>query len=92
MELCFDLDCLENSECICNSTLGNVWRECYNYNQITRLKDTLEDYRLDFYKNSLVEKCSKYCPLECDSISYDVSINSFTNENKVKNETEIYVY
>lgn len=91
-ELCFDLDCLENSSCFCNSTLGNVWKECYINNRNNYTKNNIFDYRVNFYKNSLVEKCSKFCPLECDSISYDVSINSFKNENKVKNETEIYVY
>jgi len=24
----------------------------------------------------LIEKCSEYCPLECDSVSYSVSINA----------------
>lgn len=27
--LCFDLDYLENKPCDCNSTLGNVWLDCY---------------------------------------------------------------
>ena len=30
-----------------------------------------------FYKNKLRKVCEKYCPLECDSVSYTLLENSF---------------
>jgi len=48
--------------------------------------------RVDFHNKNIKEICSKYCPLECDSISYEVTSNTFTGSN-VSNETiEFYAF
>ena len=53
-------------------------RECYN------------SFIIKFYENDL---CNQYCPLECDSFSYDISvISSSLSQNGDNSMYEIYVY
>lgn len=93
-ELCFDLDYIENNPCNCTIlTLGNVWSECFINNRVKSIANCTSDYKIFFYKNSLAEKCAKYCPLECDSISYSVTANSYTSKQRSgKNDVIVYVF
>ena len=45
---------------------------------------------MNFYSNGINDKCSQYCPLECDSASYLINYNSF-NGNEI-NVTGLNVY
>ena len=73
-ELCFDVVFIENDECNCNTSLGNVWKDCY-----LRMKNSSEnctfDKKLKFFEKTVLEKCKDYCPLECDTTTYAVSNN-----------------
>ena len=35
----------------------------------------MAEYLKDFRKRDQFEKCAKYCPLECDSVSYSITPN-----------------
>ena len=92
-ELCFDLDYIETNPCNCtNASLDNVWNNCWLIDEKKVLNSCTFKNRAEFHKKNLKEKCSKYCPLECDSISFEVTPNIFTGSN-VDNETiELYVF
>jgi hypothetical protein len=84
-DYCSELIYLENEPCNCsNATFDNVWVNCigtveHDYYGCTNT------YRTNFFNSSVLEKCSQYCPLECDSISYSVTFNSATDSFQPKN-------
>ena len=82
LELCFDLDYIETNPCECGQVnLGDVWNKCwYYYEKKTRNSCTWK-YKVNFYSKSILEKCSKYCPLECTSLSYDIRSSTMLNMN-----------
>jgi len=86
---CSHLFALEESDCGCNSTLNEFFKNCiknsYN-NQIINIKieKCVSEYLKDFREKLQYEKCSKYCPLECDSMNY--IINSFSEQISVSGD------
>ncbi len=44
-----------------------------------------------FFKESVVNKCKEYCPLECETISYSVNFNILSDFTTF-NETTLVVY
>jgi hypothetical protein len=46
----------------------------------------------EFIGNNLYELCLPECPLECDSIRYDVSVSASTFPNKQTSDGLIYIY
>lgn len=48
----------------CEITLNETVKKCYN------------EFLRNFQKKDLLDICSDYCPLECDSISYSIELNS----------------
>jgi len=92
--LCSHLMALEESNCSCNSSLIDFEKYCIKHffqedTQVFRciatyLKNLTNEPRL--YK----KKCSKYCPLECDSMSLKISnymvhmpeIGNISNQSK----------
>ena len=77
LEVCFDLFYLQENPCNCtNTSLGNVWKDCFIFKEKGKIDKCTFQKRTQFYRNNLIEKCSEYCPLECDSVSYSVSINA----------------
>ena len=77
LEFCFDLFYMKENLCNCsNTSLGNVWKDCFVEKEKEDKTGCTFLNRTAFYKNILVEKCSEYCPLECDSISYSFTINN----------------
>jgi hypothetical protein len=80
---CSHLFALQESNCGCNSSLND-----YSWNCITNLYNKqivdiekgkcVSEYLKEFRKRFQDEKCPKYCPLECDSMSY--VINSYTEQ------------
>jgi hypothetical protein len=74
--LCSQLFALQESKCNCNSTLNDFTENCIR--KINSLFETNEQkciakYLKDFRKKYQNEKCSKYCPLECDSMKYIIN-------------------
>jgi hypothetical protein len=90
LELCFDLKYIEKNPCNCvNSNLGNVWHDCFNQKEKKTRTSCTYIYKSQFYTNTLTEVCAQYCPLECDSTFYSVSVSGYaTNDNY----TTIQVY
>jgi len=86
-ELCFDLNYIETNPCNCtNATIGQVWNNCWIIGEKKNTTSCTFKDRAKFRSSRLIEECSKYCPLECDSISYEVTPNTFTTK-EVSNET-----
>jgi len=71
---CSHLHALEESNCGCNSTLSSFDADCIRHFEIQSepiicVDNYLHEFRLKYQS----KKCQKYCPLECDSISYQIS-------------------
>ncbi len=71
LDLCFDLNYIENSNCSCRTSLGKAYQECALNG--TKWNDCAWMYLAKFYENDSYGKCSAYCPLECDSIKYSIT-------------------
>ena len=93
LELCFDLEFIELNPCNCTKAiLGKVWKNCYGlFNKLVNISECTFKYKMNWYKQNLAEKYTKYCPLECDSISYLVSNRHLSNVVK-KTNVLIYAY
>ena len=95
LDLCFDLFYINENPCQCQgSDIGNVFEKCLMTFDYEIYDDCTWNYRSNFTKNNLVEKCSDYCPLECDSFSLSYSISTFSGSFTINqtNFTEIYFY
>ena len=80
MNSCFDLKYIENNPCNCKSArLGKVWLNCWENEENATLNSCTFEAKKLFFTRNLKEYCSEYCPLECDSISFTISINTFKN-------------
>lgn len=72
IKYCFELYYLESQPCSCsNASLGSVWKTCFD-----TLGDCTFKYKTKFYQNSLFDKCSMYCPFECDTMRYSIGVNT----------------
>ncbi len=73
--LCSNLFAIEESNCNCKSTLDDFSKNCITQFglEYTNEKNCASEYLKDFRKNKLYEKCSQYCPLECDSMHYIIN-------------------
>ena len=79
LDICFQLFYIQENPCQCNeTTLGNVMQNCFSKKK--ELFYCTLNYRANFSFNRLKDKCSEYCPLECDSITYSISINQITKD------------
>lgn len=72
---CSYLYALENSKCGCNSSLDAFAEKCLRkpYEITNEMKNCVAQYLSDFRKNDQFEKCSQYCPLECDEVTYSIT-------------------
>ena len=78
LKLCFELNYIEENPCNCrNSSLGNIWLDCWIRQENLETKDCTYKYRTMFFENKLAGVCQQYCMLECDSISYFINSNNF---------------
>lgn len=92
LDLCFDLFYLENNACGCvNTTLGSVWFDCWIRKEQSNLSGCTYLHKSYFYKNKLTTFYSKFCPLECESVSYSITINDYENDYE-SNLTALRVY
>ena len=79
--MCFKFSLLTEKPCNCiASTADDAWQDCYVKGN-EKKKSCVKKFREDFNKKINHGKCSKYCPLECDSLSYSTSLSSFNNVN-----------
>jgi hypothetical protein len=68
--------CYLKSDCKCNSSLSNFDKDCLkNYFETfeSETKECVSEYLKKFRKKDQIEKCSEYCPLECESINYKIN-------------------
>lgn len=81
LNLCFDIDYLENNPCNCtNTTMGKIWSDCFKGYEKSNTTMCTYKYKIEFYKKTLLNKCSRYCPLECDSTQYRAETNFIRKE------------
>ncbi len=87
---CYDLNYINTNPCNCtNTSLGNVWSDCFDKHEKKNQTGCTYQNKLSFFKESVLEKCQSYCPLECDSVSYSVAEKSFS---VVDTSTSLYIY
>jgi hypothetical protein len=92
LSLCFELDYLKKNSCGCIADMGQVWDECY-LNQKNPIKDCVYNSRMNFFKKSVMNECTQYCPKLCDSTSYSVSSSTtIMFDDSDTNYAEIRVY
>ena len=85
IELCFDLFYIQLDPCNCsNTSIDNVWEDCWTRNENSTFFSCTWNKKAEFYSQSFQEKCSAYCPLECDSISYSVEKTYIYDQNKTR--------
>jgi hypothetical protein len=78
--ICSHMFALNESNCGCNFSLRMFAENCliqYYERTENNTKICIRNYLNDFYKIKLL-KCNKYCPLECNLMSF--SINSFSEQ------------
>ena len=79
-ELCLELFYIQENPCKCSEArLGSVYTNGCIKKTPSLDAVCLLEYAVKFRDNALVEKCSDYCPLECESawISHTVSAYKF---------------
>ena len=93
LKLCFELDYIEKNPCNCsNTTLGTVWSDCFVGLEKHDENLCTMKYKRNFTKNSVVENCAKYCPLECDSTIYTYSMSTGQPANESTTTTTFRVF
>jgi hypothetical protein len=76
LKLCFEMNYIETNSCNClNTTLSNVWHDCFVKLENKNESGCTLEKKLEFYKNSVNQKCKDYCPSSCSKVSYQVSYN-----------------
>ncbi len=89
LQLCFELDYIEKNPCNCsNTSLGNVWTDCFLKFENNPMGCTIKN-KQDFFEKSVLEKCLKYCPLQCDSERYFYTISSSNTISKLINSSSL---
>jgi len=94
--LCSNLFALQESKCGCNSTFIDFTKFCtrqYNKPE-TILTKCISEYSKEFRKKYQYEKCTEYCPLECNSINYLIKTYSYQLPviGKVSNKSKSNYY
>ncbi len=88
--LCFELKYIKDNPCNCtNAQLGSAWLDCWIIKENKTVNSCTFKYKDNFYKNTIADFCSSYCPEECDYTSYSYMINNIDNFD---NTTSIVVY
>jgi len=65
-------------DCILNKTVSNLTKTC------------LVDSFKKLHKQNLINKCSNYCPLECDVIRYSIQTYSQVATYDVNKQSDIF--
>ncbi len=93
--ICARIHALEESNCGCNSTLSNFDKDCviqWFEKPENDTKKCVTDYLSDFRKSQRYDKCSKFCPLECDSIIYTITsdMEAITGKGNISDNVRNY--
>ena len=80
-DLCFGMNYIESNQCNCTSTqelkYENTLELCYEDQEVfSSIWNCTRDFRRKFSQTIFNEECHKYCPEECDSVSYLVSVSN----------------
>ena len=72
---CAHLFAIKESNCNCSSSFENFEKHCIKHyiDEQTDSKKCVANYTSEFRSKFQKEKCSEYCPLECNSMSYTIS-------------------
>ena len=82
LEYCFDLAFIKNNPCNCsNATIGNVWELCWQTVEQSIHSSCTWNFKQDFYHKSIIQECSQYCPIECNSYEFQKEISSVSEFN-----------
>lgn len=77
--ICINQNILEKSNCGCLADIKEVQTKCVYQWFETSLNDTIKNCTRDFIekfqKKDFSKICSKFCPLECDSIKFNLQSN-----------------
>lgn len=96
LKLCFNLYYLNENPCNCAISFDNIdelWPRCFRDKELRNITGCTSVYKKNFIKNSILEKCSEYCPLECNSISYQTSYSIAPITTPIIfNQTELNIY
>ncbi len=95
--MCSNLCALEESKCGCNSTLINFEKNCLRqfYEEDKNVtKKCIAKYLKEFRKakiKSKFDKCTIYCPSECDSMTYRItpSFEAYPAFGKISQKSKI---
>jgi hypothetical protein len=94
ISLCRTLSYIETSNCNCTlkSMDEKFTAKCYNNINDSNIKACVDSFLSKFE----VEKCSNYCPLECDTLNYQISHSSkkiSSLDDSIRNKMfKIYVF
>jgi len=84
LELCYDIDYINNERCECkNTSLGNVWEDCFVNHENKNSSGCIYNDKLIFFRESIINKSKDFCPMECETVSYSVNFNSI-NDGEIK--------
>ena len=77
-EICIHLAILEKSNCNCSTSLNEVPKYCIKKwsesSNLSEQKQCVEKFLKEKFETiTLDQRCSKYCPLECDSMSFKIT-------------------
>jgi hypothetical protein len=71
---CLSLKYNETNKCNCSlETLDDLWTKCYNYAETEEISDCTFNFTEEFASGNQYELCSEYCPLECNSFTFQIS-------------------
>lgn len=81
--LCLDLFYINQNPCNCSAKIGGMWRSCFRDAENSNKTGCTFNYKLKFYQGNVIDKCSQYCPYECDSETFSRTL-SFRRFNSSK--------
>lgn len=83
LTLCFQVNYIAKNPCDCNeTTLGNVWFDCFSKKEKKNRTGCTYKFKNDFYKKNLIQECKQYCPHECESVTYSFTVNNYNNYDR----------
>jgi len=94
IQVYFKMYYIQENPCNCNTTIENMWLDCFIVKEKKNDTGCTYLFRSEFFKNFISSTdYLKYCPLECDSITYKTSysfqpyISNKVNIDYLVNET-----
>ncbi len=92
MKLCFNLHYMNESQCNCSANLEDIWNHCYVEKDNASQNSCMNRFKKSFISKDIFAKCSNYCPLECDTVSYSITHTAEPIQPINSEITEVYNY